>query len=85
MASYIRIDANGEPDNYVCPISDPYGIGLTTVAIVDLIRDLNWSEITGVIEVVHRGAIGPADLEQILVQVKPAYVIGSLATTGTRH
>lgn len=85
MASYIRIDANGSPDDYICPISDPYGIGLPTVAIVDLIRDLNWSEVRGRVEVVHHGAIDQADLEHILTSVRPAYAIGSLATTGTVH
>ena len=84
-ASYVRIDAYGAPDDYVCPISDPYGIGLPTVAIVDLIRDLNWSEVRGHVEVVHQGAVNQKDLEGILASVRPAYAIGNLATTGTVH
>jgi len=55
------------------------------VAIVDLIRDLNWSEVRGHVEVVHQGAIDQKDLEGILAQVRPAYAIGNLATTGTVH
>lgn len=84
FAIYVRIDEDGEGDHYTSPLGpDTQGIGLPTMAIIDLIRDLNWADITGMIFVAHRGVIGQNDLERIMTQVSPAYAIRNLATTAT--
>ena len=85
-ATYRRTDTQGNEDSYSCPIGpDSHGVGIPTIAIIDLIKDLNFAEIDGAILVAHAGAIAQDDLNDILEQVRPAYAIRALATTGVRQ
>jgi hypothetical protein len=86
FARYARVDENGAGDSYTCPIGpDTNDIGLSTVAVVDLIKDLNWNEIDGEIRVVHIGSIGPEQFSGILEQVYPAYALRQMTTSDTAH
>lgn len=83
MAEYTRIDAKGIADTYTCPIGpDQYDVGMPTIAIIALVRDLNWCGIEGHIHVVHHGALDQDDLLDILQQVHPVYALRNLTTTG---
>ena len=84
MARYRRTDEKGDEDQYSYPIGpDTHGVGMDTIAIVDLIRDLNWNNIGGAIYVVHAGSIDQEGLEMILAQVHPAYRLRNLATSAS--
>jgi hypothetical protein len=83
MATYRRTARNGDEESYSCPLGpDQYDIGYPTIAIITMIRDLNWAEISGHMHVIHHGALDQDDLIDILQQVHPAYAIRNLMTTG---
>jgi len=83
-AMYRRTDDKGDEDSYACPIGpDTHDVGLPTIAILTLIKDLNWCGIDGHIHVTHRGMLDQDDLIDILTEINPAYVLLNSMTTGT--
>lgn len=84
MASYVRVDEHGTPEGYTVPIGpDLHRIGLPAISIVDLVHDLNWNGVDGLVSVVHRGAIDQAGLETILAGLRPVYELRNAMTTST--
>lgn len=62
---------------------DTYGVGVNAMSIVSLVRDLNFSEVEGLVSVVHAGTLDAEGLEEILAGVRPAYEIRNLAASAT--
>lgn len=86
FATYRRTDEHGEEESYSCPIGpDQHGIGLPTVAIIDLVRDLDWTDAMSVLHVVHAGALNADEVHSIMVQMAPAYQIRDMTTTRSAH
>lgn len=86
FATYTRTDEHGEQEAYSCPIGpDNANVGLPTVAVLDLVRDLDWSEAMGALQVVHAGAIDHAAMRSILLRAAPAYQARALTTTTSTH
>ena len=84
FARYARTDEHGNVESYTVPIGpDTNDIGLSAIAIVDLIRDLNFAEVDGAVHVAHAGSIGQEAFGDILVAVAPAYVLARLCTSAT--
>lgn len=85
LGHYTKTDSEGvQHDNLTTLGADVHGVGLPSLAVIDLIRDLHFSGIDGGINLVHSaGNFTQDDLDLILGGVGAGLAIQSLATSAT--
>lgn len=85
LGHYIKTDSDGvQHDNVTTLGPDVQGVGLPTLAVIDLIRDLNFAGIDGGINLVHSApCFTQDDLDQIIGGMGAGLAIQSLATSAT--
>lgn len=77
VATYTRTNTDGEVDSFSCPIGpDSRGEGLPTLAVRELLSDMQFADIGGSVMLVLPGPeFGEDDLVALVAQMVPSWAL----------